>query len=200
MDIVLLCLLVFALLAGAVLLYRDYYVKRNFTKLAVEKYKVVEPLIVKLNSGVAINPNEILTLVKDASLRHAVFRVLEDHNSTNMFPADYFTCEKGAESFLVNWLEFPTELGTAPAEITLLKTVSINVDEPLHYYVFQYKTNPPHWAAQYNWLLGVAGPYRKESMPYDVPSRIFSRFNPVHAISAEQEAQWVHNNISRPKP
>jgi hypothetical protein len=33
------------------------------------------------------------------------------------------------------------------------------------------------------------------SMPYDLPGRIFSRFNPVYLIKPEAEVKWFHENI-----
>ena len=106
---------------------------------------------------------------------------------------EYLTHEKGAESALVNWLEFPTELGIPPSEIELLEKISFDEDA-LDYYVFKYRTQPPHWAAK--WMMGVSGPYSKESMPYDVPLRVFSRFSEVGTVHPNHEVQWVHENIN----
>lgn len=83
----------------------------------------------KLASGLEISSEEVLTMVKSPSLRHAVFRILEVYNRKELFPADYFTHEKGAEGFLVNWLEFPTELGNAPDEIELFTIVTLKLDQ-----------------------------------------------------------------------
>jgi len=197
MKTILIGALVLIVVPLAVLLLNDYYVKRKFRKLAVQKYKVVEPLMRKLSLKEAITEVEILMMAKDPSIRNAVFRTLDAYNRKDLFPTKYFTHEKGAESFLVNWLEFPTELGTAPDEIELFTKVTLNELELLDYYVFKYRTQTPHWAAQYNWMLGVSGPYRRESNPFDVPLRVFSRFKPVENISPEIEVQWVHENIGK---
>ena len=151
----------------------------------------------KLTSKAPITEADILTLVKDPSLRHAVFRTLEAYHRNDLFPTFYFTHEKGAESFLVNWLEFPTELGTSPEEIELIKKVEFGAEEVLNYYAFKYRTKSPHWAAKFGWMIGVCGPYGPASKPYDSPSRVFSRFNTVDSISPETEVQWVHENIGQ---
>lgn len=197
MKMILIGTLMLVLLPAVVMLYNDYYVKRKFRKLASQKYKIVEPLMQKLASKESVTEMEILRMVKDPSLRHAVFRTLEAYNRNDLFPSGYYTHEKGAESFLVNWLEFPTELGNAPDEIEFLTKVTLLEIDILDYYVFKYRTLTPRWAAQYSWMLGVSGPYTNTSMPYDVPRRVFSRFNTIDSVSAESEVQWVHKNIGQ---
>ncbi len=185
------------LLASGVMLYRDSYVKRKFRKQATQRYSIVSPLIQKLNSNQGINRSEVLIMVKDPALRHGVFRVLEAYNRKDLFPVEYFTREKGAEAFLVNWLEFPTELGIPPDEIEFLTMVTIMESEPCDYYVFKYKTKTPHTLGKLDWMIGVSGPYHNNSHPYDVPHRVFSRFNTIDSISPEREVQWVHKNIQQ---
>jgi len=185
-------LIIIAVLSGIWLLYNHYYVRRKFNRLADSKYHVLNPVMQKITSNKTIKDTEILSLVQNASLRYLVYLMLCEYNRQDLFPAEYLTHEKAAESFLANWLEFPTELGTAPDEIQLVKSVSIN---EMTYYVFKYRTKPPHWAAANNWMIGVSGPYVAEMPPYDIPLRVFSRFNLVNHISPEEEVQWVHTHV-----
>ncbi|HEY9047193.1 MAG TPA: hypothetical protein VIN08_14910 [Ohtaekwangia sp.] len=166
--------------------------KRKFRALADRKYDILKPVMQKIASHKMVKGAEIIALMQDISLRYLVYLMLREHNREDLFPSEYYTCEKGAESFLANWLEFPTELGTVPDEIELVKNVSIG---ELTYYVFKYRTKAPHWAASNNWMLGVSGPYAIETLPYDIPRRVFSRFNTLESISPEEEAQWVHEHV-----
>jgi hypothetical protein len=184
-------------IVGAILLYKDLYVKRKLRRLVLAKYQVVEPLMVKLATKKDVSETEILTMVKDPSLRHGVFRTLESYQKLDLFPAEFLNQEKGAECLLVNWLEFPTELGHAPDEIELFAKVPPQGDGSSDYYVFRFRTTTPQWAARNGWMIGVAGPYGKESPPYDAPRRIYSRFNSMETTSALNEVQWVHENISQ---
>lgn len=109
-------------------------------------------------------------------------------------PGFFYTEEKGAESYLVNWLEFPTELGRAPDEILFQEIVTLELQIRIHYYVFKFRTATPLWAKKLGWMLGVCGPYDSHSTPFDRPGRIFSRFNPIDLISPEAEVSWVHEN------
>jgi hypothetical protein len=45
-------------------------------------------------------------------------------------------------------------------------------------------------------MIGVCGPYDKMSLPFDSPSRVFSRFNQVEMIKPQAEVNWVHENIN----
>ena len=196
MKTILISVFILILLAGGIMLYRYSYVKRKFRKQATQRYSIVSPLIQKLNSNQRITRSEVLIMVEDPALRHGVFRVLEAYNRNDLFPAEYFTREKGAEGFLVNWLEFPTELGRPPDMIMLMKIVTLELDLRIHYYVFKFKTTAPRWASKFGWMMGVCGPYNQSSLPFDVPERVFSRFNPVGLLTPDAEATWVHESIN----
>ena len=197
MNILLIIALALILLPIAGLLINHLYVTRKLRKFVHQKIKKIETLLKKLDSNDLIYEAEIVTIVEDPALRHTVYRTLESYGRIELFPQTYLTREKAAEGFLVNWLEFPTELGQAPDAIEFLTMISMNSSDPLDYYVFQYRTIPPHWAAKYNWMLGVTGPYQKDSLPYDVPLRVFSRFNELNKVSPEVEVEWVHEHIGQ---
>lgn len=191
MKTILISILVLALLIGAAWLYRDFYIKREIKKLAFKKYEIIEPLMQKLVLKEEVSESEIMTLAEDPSLRNGVFRALVAYDRKDLFPIEYSTHEKAAESFLVNWLEFPTELGTAPDEIEFLEKITLNESEDLDYYVFKYRT-----AMKYNWMIGVSGPYKKDYLLYEAPLRVFSRFKTLESVSPENEVKWVHENIN----
>lgn len=195
MKLILVCAAVFVLLAGVFLLYRDYYVKRKIKRNAAHKYMVIEPLMRNLAEGKRIDNNDVMLLANDPSLRLAVYKILEAYNKLDLFPTQFFTQEKGAESFLVSWLEFPTELGAPPDEIRMLTKVSVD-NGASDYYVFEYRTSAVVYAG-FNWMLGVCGPYNEETRPFDMPPRIFSRFNTLDNSSPEREVQWVHEHIKQ---
>jgi hypothetical protein len=197
METILFFIVTVILLAGGVLLFRDYYVARKFRSLTSKKYKIVDPLMQKLASNEALSETEVVALVKDPSLRHIVFRLLDAYNMPAVFPSEYMTIENAAESFLVTWLEFPTELGKSPDKVEFFNKVTLHDGEALDYYVFRFRAFSPKWADEAGWMLGVCGPYTHGSNPYDVPLRVFSRFSSQGAVPAESEVQWVHDNISR---
>jgi len=195
METVVLAILILTfIIAGGVFL-TDYFAKRNFKKFITKKYNALSNLRQKLAEAQAISEEEILNLVTQPGLRQAVHQLLTSYGRGELFPPAYETFEKGSESYLTTWLEFPTELGRAPDEIKFLTTVSADSGEV--YYVFRYRSHQPRWAARLDWMVGVVGPYSSVSSPYDVPKRIFSRFNTVGSISPEEEVKWVHENINQ---
>jgi hypothetical protein len=178
----------------AILLLRDYYVNINLRRLAMRKYQAMKSLIDKLASNDPISTPEVWLMAQNPALRITLFRMLEAQGLREKFPNEFYTEEKGAESHMVNWLEFPTELGQAPSEIVLMQIVPIELQ--IHYYAFKFRTSAPRWARKLNWMIGVCGPYDNTNKPFDSPSRVFSRFNQVEMIKPEAEVNWVHANIN----
>lgn len=162
----------------------------------MRKYQAMKSLIEKLASNDPISTPELWLIAQNPALRVTLFRMLEAQDLGEKFPNEFYTEEKGAESHMVNWLEFPTELGQAPSEIILMKIVPIELQMQVHYYAFKFRTSAPRWAKNLNWMIGVCGPYDNTSQPFDSPSRVFSRFNQVEMIKPEAEVSWVHANIN----
>lgn len=54
------------------------------------------------------------------------------------------------------------------------------------YFVFRFRTNPPHWAAKSGWMAGVAGPYFPGDEAFDAPAAgVFSKFESFETRSLE---------------
>ncbi|MEX2235791.1 MAG: hypothetical protein WD824_26775 [Cyclobacteriaceae bacterium] len=172
--------------------------KRKSGKLAAQKLKSFEGLIRKLSAKEPIGEEDIRSLAVNASTRHALFGILDGFGRKELFPGEYFTLEKSAESFLVNWLEFPTELNATPDTIELFTKITLQEnDHAIEYFVFKYKKTPPPSGLPNGWMLGVTGPFGSDSKPYDIPEKVFSRFNELGSISTTDEVRWVHANINR---
>ncbi|MDP1813496.1 MAG: hypothetical protein Q8K92_03530 [Leadbetterella sp.] len=191
-------LIILAIIVFAV--YRFVKVKRQNNKLNTERLERVKELHDKLVSRKELNENDVLPFAKNVLTRDDAFQLLAIHNKTNLFPKEYNTLIKGAESNLANWLEFPTELDACPDEIEYIKRVSFDFDGQnnyVHYEVFKCRVYEPHWAAKDGWFLGVVGPYFDDSKPYDFPQDTFSRISSkLDEVTPEEEAKWVHENIS----
>jgi hypothetical protein len=185
-------------LGFVLLIYRALYVSHQSKMRINNKLKLFQPLIGKLSKKEHIESADLTALAENPSTRQALFGILEGYGRADMFPLNYYTMEKAAESFLVNWLEFPTELNATPEEIEFV--TSITIVEPtatLDYFVFKYKKFFNLDKSKDPWMLGVAGPYTSASQPYDVPLRVFSRFNAAGTVNPLDEVRWVHENIAR---
>jgi hypothetical protein len=184
------------LLVQLVLIIRYWYVQTKLKEITTIKYNALRVLIHKLWSGVTVNEDEIVAIAEKPSLRLMLYDILVANERDSLFPEKFYTKEKGAESYLTNWLEFPTELGRTPDEILLLTNVTFDLPSKIHYYVFKFRSSAPRWANTLGWMLGVCGPYDDQSLPFDIPKKTFSRFNPVELITPEAEARWVHEKIN----
>lgn len=191
-------LIVLAIVVFAV--YRLITVNRQNNKLNAERFDRVKELYDKLESGQELTENDVLPFAKNILTREIAFQLLANYNKIDLFPKEYNTLIKGAESNLANWLEFPTELGACPDEIEHIKRVTFDFDGQnnfVHYEVFKYRVNEPHWAAKDGWILGVVGPYFDDSKPYDFPQATFSRgSSTLDKVTPDEEVKWVHENIS----
>lgn len=180
--------------------YRLLRVKWQSGQLNAKRFARVKSLYDLLESGEGVTQNDVLPFAENRLTREMAFQLLVDHGKTHLFPEAFHTIVAAAESNLANWLEFPTELGACPDEIEHLKRVTIDFDGQqnyVHYEVFKYRMHQTHWAAKDGWILGVVGPYFDDSKPYDFPHATFSRIDStVASITAEEEAKWVHENIS----
>lgn len=162
---------------------------------------VFEPVYNKLVSGDTLSKLEIETFSKNIETRASFYSLLEEFHKESLFPGKYYSFEKAAESVLTNWLLYPTELDTIPSKIELVKQVSfIEHDTTFIYYVLRFKTEKPHWAAKDGWMLGVVGPYFKNSKPYDWTTGTFSKFSKARETTPEKEVDWAHKNIFRRSP
>jgi hypothetical protein len=180
--------------------YRLVTVKRQNNKLNAKRFARVKELYDKLESGHELSETDVLPFAQNILTRQTAFQLLADHNKTDLFPKEYGNLIKCAESNLANWLEFPTELDACPDEIEHIKRVTFDFDGQnnlVHYEVFKYRVNESHWAAKNGWIIGVVGPYFDNSKPFDFPQATFSRVSStLDKVTPEEEAKWVHENIS----
>lgn len=180
--------------------YRYIKVHRQNKKLNERKFERIKPLLEKLEHHTPVTSADVFPYAENLLTRHVTFDLLKRDNLEHLFPKEYYSLVRSAESQLASWLEFPTELGTCPDEIEHIKRVTINFDGKqnyVHYEVFKYRVNEPHWAAKNGWSLGVVGPFFDDSEVYHYASCTFSRIDSnADKVSAEEEAEWVHKHIS----
>lgn len=203
MHIIIWSICIIAIVAmGALTVYlRLKSSKKHKRKTAEIKYLRVQPLYLKLKNREEPDPQEIYAFANDTLTREETFCVLLDHGRQDLFPAEFYTIEKAAESYLENWLDFPTELDSCPDEMEYVAKVNLTDDKITSiYHVFRFCIGEPHWAAKKGWMLGVVGPYNDDSKPYDFPSATFSRFISSAETNPNDEALWVHNQLKSGRP
>jgi len=199
MNTLTILIILIVLAAVGLIVYRLIAFKKANAKISKKRFERVQQLFDKLENGESITKTEVYDYAKNILTREITFKLLQHSNLSHIFPDEFNTFEKAAESNLVNWLEFPTELDTCPDEIEHVKRVKIGFSGQnnfFHYEVFKFKVHEPHWAAKDGWMLGAVGPYFDDSKPYDRPNCTFSRLNRnSYNTSPDEEAKWIHENI-----
>jgi hypothetical protein len=182
------------------LVYRFIKVRIQNRKINQQRFDRIKPLYDRLENGEKLTQQDVYEFAKNIPTREMTYRLLHEHNMIEIFPQEFISIIKAAESYLANWLEFPTELDAFPDEMEHIKRVTFDFDGQnnfVYYEVFKYRVNEPHWAAKDGWILGVVGPYFDDSKPYDNPEATFSRVSSrLETTTPDEEAKWVHEHIS----
>ncbi len=108
-----------------------------------------------LKTGGTLDAEEIRSLAAERVFANLSYRLLKDHGLASSFPAEYSTPEYLAESDLVHWLTYPTELGRVPDEIEYLGPVRFLLKRET-YYVFRFRSDSETLSEEQRgqWLIG----------------------------------------------
>jgi hypothetical protein len=137
-----------------------------------------------------VSANDVADVAANAEMRNALYDRLKHMNELELYPAKYRTQAAFAESDMVHWLVYPTELGRVPDEIELMKVVPIDTglkDGIYDYYLFRFRTHEPHWAAKNGWMAGVSGPFARKDAPTTLAlGETFSTFSKWDSKAPEE--------------
>ncbi len=178
------------LLAVIFVLWRYFATVRASRQSQAVLLQKLAPVHDALSSGTAPAPEDIARFAADPATRNGLFDLLLWHKKLDLFPAPYRTQAALAESDLVVWLTHPNELQTAPDEIKLVERQVITDIKGRRraWFVFAFRVNPPHWAADKGWMTGVVGPAPEhEAEPFPTHSA-FSMFEALDSKSPHDHA------------
>lgn len=167
--------------------------KRVFDELSRE----IAPVTDALAAGEEPSREDLDRFAAKPSTRKLLFETLAREDRLELFPQEYRTWEALAEGDLVYWLLHPNELGAAPDYMELMATVPAPPpDASLTYFVFRFRMQPPHWAAQDGHMAGIAGPYDTSGDPAPHASGTFSRFEAYDSRTANEHVKVIHEALS----
>jgi hypothetical protein len=157
----------------------------------------IAPVEERLQAKQDPEPADLERFARDPATRKVLYDALDHHGRLSLFPPAYLTPEAMAEADLVLWLAHPNELAATPDEIQLMKVVPPPGEAYARkrYFVFRYRTKPPHWAAQDGWLAGVAGPYPEEGPFPPEAAGTFSRFEAYDSRTPEEHVRVTHEAV-----
>jgi hypothetical protein len=179
------------LLVAGFIVWRLIATVRGSHKRTLKLLARLAPVTEALEEGRAPDPGEIERAAATPETRGLLLDVLREQNRLDLFPEGYLTQEALAEADLASWLCHPNELGCPPDEIELMGVITRDSDassDKVDWYVFQYRTHAPHWAAGDGWMAGVSGPYAVGS---EVASGAVGTFSTFEAFDASQLQEYV---------
>ncbi|MBN1513902.1 MAG: hypothetical protein JXB13_17935 [Phycisphaerae bacterium] len=189
MSIVLSILGILAVLIVAFIVWRLVVTALGQRRLMSRVLEQIAPIIDAVRAGSEPDAEQVRQSAANPATRKVLYDTLLFHQRLDLFPAAYRTWEAMAEADLVFWLCHPNELGSPPDAIELMETVPDPAGtggSPRTYFVFRFKTHPPHWAAPEGWLAGVAGPFATAGDPKPGGTGTFSRFESYDSHSPEE--------------
>jgi hypothetical protein len=117
---------------------------------------------------------------------------------TEVFPEEYRTIEKIAESDLVRWLMHPNELRSAPSEIELVRQIAVQQGEKVgRCFLFRFRTGPSHWTAERGWMAGIAGPFWDDDQEVAGGRETFSELTTYNAMTDEEHVEFLKAAVQR---
>lgn len=137
---------------------------------------LIDPIAEKLAAGQQPGADEIERVASASYARPLLYQALKHFERLDLFPKHLTTPEAQAEAMLAYWMMHPNELQDAPEKIELAEKVTRELDgQRCDYYVLRYQMADGHWAAKDGWLLGLAGPFIENDVPYSGVAGAFSR-------------------------
>jgi hypothetical protein len=138
--------------------------------------RVLDPIARRLAKKEEVTPEDIANLSRQPQYRPMLYQLLKHYERLDLFPsADLSIAAQGA-GVLAYWLMHPNELQDAPAEIELVEEIERDLQgERSKFLVFRYRMPAGHWAERNGWILGLAGPFFENDVPYSGLAGGFSR-------------------------
>ena len=143
-----------------------------------------------LKHNCKVEEEHFLNIAKNNEMRNWFFSSLDALGKADLFPGEYRNQEKFAESNMVDWLCYPTELGREPDEIELMQ---IFEDPKYEYYLFRFRSDSDGWKDK-GWMAGLAGPFKVNDMPtVDALGYTFSRYDEWDSKNPDEHFKDIIN-------
>lgn len=158
--------------------------------------KMVQPAVDAANKNLPDARELVAEFAKNPGTRNHLFSKLKTTGRTELFPNQYRTIEKIAESDLARWLMHPNELRAVPDEMELVRAISVQEeDKSGNVFLYRFRTNPPHRASDNDWMAGVAGPYWEDDDDPDFAIGTFSELTPYDKMTEQEHVDFLRQKL-----
>lgn len=152
----------------------------------------IQPVLQAVKEGDARAPKLIWALAEEPATRNFLFGELREAGHAAAFPQEYRTLEKIAESDMVFWLMHGNELQVPPDEIELVRKVAVaDGDRVGAFFLFRFRVGEPHWAADRDWMAGIAGPFFDHDDDIESARYTFSELEPYASKSDAEHLAFL---------
>ncbi|MCX7746154.1 MAG: hypothetical protein N2645_04550 [Clostridia bacterium] len=146
-----------------------------------------------LKHGQTVEPKDALEIAADSEVRNWFYDRLCEVGKSELYPEKYRTQEAFAESNMIDWLIYPTELGRVPDEIELAKVFDCGDEE---YYLFKFRCSSDDFWTGKGWMAGISGPFDKKSKPTtSAQGHTFSHFKKWDEMSPDDHFKTIVENL-----
>jgi hypothetical protein len=156
-----------------------------------------------LKLGQEVDKKEIELVASNPETRNYIYDALLLMKKDDLIPEQYRTQSAFAESDMVNWLTYPTELGRAPDKIELMKVVEVDTksnDGVVEFYIFRFMSNHENWKDE-GWMVGLSGYFPKKDKPstlsYGYTFSTFEKWDEIDKDEYVKEIMELINKIER---
>jgi hypothetical protein len=151
-----------------------------------------------LRSNVPVSDEAIERVAADAESRLPLFDCLAALGQTERYPTKYRNQSALAESNMVRWLIYPTELGRGPDEMEEIAILPLTTKDGMaDLYMYRFRTFEPHWAAKDGWMVGAAGPFLRSEQPTTRSlGATFSRFEKFDTKTIEDHSVAILDTLT----
>jgi len=159
---------------------------------------LVRPAIDAVRQCLATAEDMVTKVAEIPVARNHLFARLAQIGRIDIFPASYRTLDKVAESDLARWLMHRNELGSAPAQMELIRKITVRGEgKDGTVYLFRFRADPSNWAAGRGWMAGVAGPYWDGDELPSYASGTFSELTPFDKLTVEQHVDFLRAALKK---
>ncbi|WP_143316460.1 hypothetical protein [Clostridium sp. HBUAS56017] len=143
--------------------------------------------------GENLSEEDALEIAGDNETRNWFYINLKGLDKLEVYPEKYNTQSFFAESNMVDWLVYPTELGRVPDEIELMNVFTDGDDE---YYLFRFRCENEEDPEESKWMAGLSGPFNtSEGATTSAGGYTFSRFDKWEDKTPEEHMKSIVGNI-----
>jgi len=146
-----------------------------------------------LKHGCDLREEDVMDIAGDSEVRNWFYDSLVEMGKDEIYPEQFKNQKYFAESNMVDWLVYPTELGRVPDEIELMNVFE---EEGLEYYLFRFRCDSKKDWEKSGWMAGLSGPYIKQNCPTTVAEgHTFSRFEEWDSKTPHEHFSSIVGNI-----